>query len=365
MEIFMKIIKKKTYQLMKNKGKEMGKIKKKMLLIGFILCFIVTGGLTTYAGKAEYELIYSHTGNKAITTWWAAEEFKKRLEKYSRDRIEVDINPSGVMGSDVKVIELVRMGQIDICHTSAGNYASVGRALMPFNLPLLISGGPTKWYMLLTGEIRDDINARFEKDGFKLLMLYHQGMTRDLMTSKKAIRKFEDGEGIKLRSVASPINQALLSSWGLNPTPIAWSESYTAISQGVVNGIYVDPMSAEMSKISELIKYVTRPGGALLLSGAVMNLENYNKLPTELRDAVDRAASEAELWSYGIEQTLKGRAVKAMQAKGVEFIDLSPEDQAKYEKAARSIWEDLIKKLNLDREFIKKVVKAGNEISLD
>ena len=340
-------------------------MKKRALVLGIILCFIVTGGLTAYAAKAEYELIYSHTGNKAITTWWAAEEFKKRLEKYSGDRIEVDINPAGVMGSDVKVIEMVRMGQIDICHTSAGNYASVGRALMPFNLPLLISGGSTEWFMLLTGDIRNDINARFEKDGFKLLMLYHQGMTRDLMTSKNPIRKFEDAKGIKIRSVASPINQALLGAWGLNPTPIAWSESYMAISQGVVNGIYVDPMSAEMSKISELIKYVTRLGGALLLSGAVMNLENYKKLPADLRAAVDRASVEAELWAYGIEQELKGKAVKAMEAKGVEFIQLSPEDQAKFEKAARGIWEDLIKKLKLDREFIEKVVTAGKGITLD
>jgi TRAP-type C4-dicarboxylate transport system substrate-binding protein len=269
------------------------------------------------------------------------------------------------MGSDIKVIELVKMGQVDICHTSAGNYASVGRALMPFNLPFLISGGTTKWYMLLTGEIRDLINERFEKDGFKLLMLYHQGMTRDLMTTKKPIRTFADAKGIKLRSVASPINQALLRAWGLNPVPIAWSECYTALSQGVVNGIYVDPMSAEMSKISEVVKYVTRPGGALLLSGAVMNLKNYEKLPPEIKVAVDRAAAEAELWAYGIEQELKTKAIIAMKKKGVEFIDLSPEDQATFEKTARGTWDDLIQKLKLDKNFIDQVVAAGEKISLD
>ena len=281
-------------------------MRKRLYVLSLAGLFVL---MTCYAVFAadKTKLIYSHTGNKAITTWWAAEDFKNRLEKYSEGLLEVDINPSGVMGSDVKVIELVKMGQIDICHTSAGNYASVGRALMPFNLPFLITGGQEKWYMLLTGEIRDTINKRFEEDGFKLLMLYHQGMTRDLMTSEKPIRTFDDAKGIKLRSVASPINQALLSSWGLNPTPIAWSESYTAISQGVVNGIYVDPMSAEMSKISEVVKYVTRPGGALLLSGAVMNLENYNKLSPELKEAVDRAATEAELWAYGLSRNSRER----------------------------------------------------------
>ena len=340
-------------------------MKKNLCTLGMMAIFVITGCLTAFAADSKYELIYSHTGNKAITTWWAAEEFSKRLAKYSGGQATVDMNPSGVMGSDVKVIELVKMGQIDICHTSAGNYASVGRALMPFNLPFLISGGTTKWYMLLTSEIRDMINARFEKDGFKLLMLYHQGMTRDLMTTEKPIRTFADAKGIKLRSVASPINQTLLRSWGLNPTPIAWSECYTALSQGVVNGIYVDPMSAEMSKISEVVKYVTRPGGALLLSGAVMNLKNYQKLPPEMQAAVDRAATEAELWAYGIEQELKTKAMIAMKAKDVEFIELSPEDQATFEKQARGTWDQLIDKLKLDRAFIDQVVAAGEKLSLD
>lgn len=340
-------------------------MKKTLCTFGMMAIFLMTSCLISFAAEKKYELIYSHTGNKAITTWWAAEEFSKRLTKYSGGKATVDMNPSGVMGSDVKVIELVKMGQVDICHTSAGNYASVGRALMPFNLPFLITGGNTKWYMLLTGEIREAINERFEKDGFKLLMLYHQGMTRDLMTTKKPIRTFADAKGIKIRSVASPINQTLLRAWGLNPVPIAWSESYTALSQGVVNGIYVDPMSAEMSKISEVVKYVTRPGGALLLSGAVMNLQNYEKLPPNVRVAVDRAAAEAELWAYGIEQELKTRAVIAMKKKGVEFIELSPEDQSRFEKEARGTWNDLIKKLKLDKNFIDQVVAAGEKISLD
>ncbi len=73
-----------------------------VLILVILSMFIFTN--QAVASKV-YKLVEAHTGTKENTTYWAAQEFKQRVEKYSKGRIQVDIHPAGSMGSDKKLLE--------------------------------------------------------------------------------------------------------------------------------------------------------------------------------------------------------------------------------------------------------------------
>ena len=316
-----------------------------------------------HAAAEVFKIVEAHTGTEINTTYYSAEEFKKRVEKYSNGRIKVEIHPAGSMGSDMKLMQMVQLGTLDIGHTSNGNYASMGRAWLEFDLPYIVHGH-YNWFRVMTNpEIWEEMQARVKKDGFKLLQAYPAGGERHILTTKSIVKSPADANGIKLRVVASPIDQKLAAAWGFSPVSIAWAETYTSAMQGIVNGVYLPPLWAYISKIYEVTKFVTETGGGGVWHMALMNLDRYNSLPKDLQAAVDRAATEASLACYQHDQYWCHNAEQKMKSAGCTFYKPTKEEEELWVSKAKALWEDWIKDLKLDRNFIKQIQDA--QIPLD
>lgn len=324
----------------------------KVLILVILSMFIFTN--QAVASKV-YKLVEAHTGTKENTTYWAAQEFKQRVEKYSKGRIQVDIHPAGSMGSDKKLLEMCQQGTIDIAHSSQGNYAHIGRAFLPFDLPYIVHGH-YNWFRVMTNpDIVSQMEERVGKDGFKWLQAFPAGGERYIMNSDRIVRSPDEAKGMKIRVVASPINQNLIRAWGFNPVSIPWSETYQSVQQGVVKGVYLPNMWAYISKIYEVAKNVTQTGGIGIWHVAVMNLDTYKSLPEDLQEAVDRAATEARVASYEHDQYWSKVATDKMTASGCKFYKPTLDEEKKWIDQAKATWEPMIKKLNMDRAFIKKI----------
>ena len=308
--------------------------------------------------EKTYKLVEAHTGNNQNTTFYAAEEFKKRVEKYSDGRITVDVHPAGSMGSDKKLLEMASQGVLDIAHSSQGNYAHVGRAFLPFDLPYIVHGH-YNWFRVMTDqEIWAAMEERVAKDGFKLLQAYPAGGERFLMNSDRIVKTPEEAKGMKIRVVASPINQNLIGSWGFNPVSIPWSETYQSVQQGIVKGVYLPNMWAYISKIFEVATKVTETGGIGIWHVVVMNKDLYDGMPEDLQKVVDRAAREANIAAYQHDQYWSKVAKDKMLESGCEFYTPTLEESKQWIDAAKATWAPMIKKLKLDESFIEMIQKA-------
>lgn len=312
---------------------------------------------STAEAKEVEKLVYAHTGNNVCTTYWAAEEFKNRVEKYSNGKIEVEVHPAGSMGSDVKIIEMVRLGTLDIAITSNANYATQGRALLPFDLPYLVHGR-YNWYRVLTGPIRDEMFDRVSKDNYTLLMWYPIGAERDLYFVKRPVHVPADAKGMKFRAAANPTEFKILKAWGFNPVPIPWSETYTSLKQGIAEGWNSAPMWAYIGKLHEVTKYATRMGGVGLLHIVVMNQKRFQSFSKELQEAILRAGIEAELAGHIQDEYWNDYGERKMIEAGNVFYTPKGEELQQWVEPAKALWEPIIKKMKLDKEFIKRVQDA-------
>ncbi len=322
------------------------------LILFSLICLIFSNA--AFAADV-YKLVAAHTGNKENTTYWAAEEFKKRVEKYSNGRITVDVHPAGSMGSDKKLLEMVGQGTLDIAHSSQGNYAHVGRAFFPFDLPYIVHG-PYNWFRVMTDkEIVAEVKKRVAKDGYKFLQAYPAGGERFIMNAERLVKSPSEARGMKLRVVASPINQNLIRAWGFNPVSIPWSETYQSVQQGIVKGVYLPNMWAYISKIYEVATKVTETGGIGIWHVVVMNPDTYKSLPKDLQQVIDRAATESRIAAFAHDQYWSKVAKDKMLESGCEFYTPTVEESRQWISKAKSTWEPMIKRLNLDRDFIKKI----------
>ena len=337
-------------------------MKMRINLTGLILvAFVVSGMLfvpNNLIAKDTYEFIFGHTGIPEQSTYFAAQEFKQRVEKYSDGQIKINVKPAGQMGSDKKLLEMCRQGSIDIASSSQGNYAHIGRAFLPFDLPYIVHGH-YNWYRVITDKnILKQIKQRVDDDGFEFLMAYPDGGERHIVNSERIVKTPSEADGMKLRVVASPINQNLVKAWGFNPVSIAWSETYQAVQQGVVRGVYLPNTWSYISKIYEVAKKVTETGGIGIWHVDVMNQESYNSLTDDLKAVITRAATEARIAAFVHDAYWSKKAKEKMQNSGVEFYTPNKEESKQWIDAAKDTWDPMIEKLNIDKGFVKQIQDA-------
>ena len=316
------------------------------------------GSQSVSAQDEVHTIVVGHTGTPALSTYWAVEEFKYRAEKYSGGRIKVEVHHSGSLGSDKKLLESVTQGTLDVAYTSNGNYAHVGRAMLPFDLPYLIYGRQND-FNLLTGPLRDEISARVEKDGFKYLMMFPIGGPRNIFNSRQEIKTPADAKGIKMRVVASPVNQEVYGGYGFQLVVMPWSEVYTSLKQGIIEGLFSNVLWSYQYKHTEVAKHITMTGGIGVWHIGVMSLDRWNSLPADLQAVVDRAATEAEMAGHMSDMYLSDKGARgAVVNHKAQIYHPTKEELKQWIEPALALWDPLIEKLNLDRDFIKRIQDA-------
>ncbi len=180
---------------------------------------------------------------------------------------------------------------------------------------------------------------------------------RQLETNVGVIRTPKDLRGVKIRVTKSPLDGALLRAWGAVSTPVAWAETYDAIQQKVVRGLYIQKSVHAMMKFHEVSKYVTLTGGAWTPMVIFMDQKRFEKLPQWARDAVDKAAADLRNQSFAIDQKYAAK-MGAKNVPKVDYYQPTAEEMAQWRNAAAKAWL-VARKLKLyDPAMARRILDA-------
>ena len=136
--------------------------------------------------------------------------------------------------------------------------------------------------LLLMEHGGDMLRANLPSKGMRLLV-YGENAFRNLSNNSKPITKLEDLKGMKMRVMESPIHIATFKALGANPTPVAFSELYTALQQGTVDGQDNGIALTYTAKIYEVQKYYTISGQCYAATGLVVSESWWKSLDPELQ----------------------------------------------------------------------------------
>jgi len=263
---------------------------------------------------AEYTLrIHSdhpEYGIKTLHSQWFADEVEKR----SGGRIEVKVYPSNILGDTGAVLDQIDVGQVDITSAMGAHIEPYCEKYGLWDTPyVFVSIEHAKAAM--TGkpvEIMADILR--EESNFDVLCVWAEG-PRDLLTRTKPVWSVEDVRGMKIRVMGVPMFVKAWNLWKAIPVPLAWTELYTAMQQGVIEGVKTSPCSMVQEKFPEVSKYYSQIAYLQHVMTFLVSKKTMAKLPEDLRKIVKEVGRESQAVAFDLLDKLNGAAVEEMREK--------------------------------------------------
>lgn len=297
-------------------------------------------GAPTITSTEQVNMIWSH--NAAVTTAGhrAAEKFKEAMEKYSGGKITVTLYANGELGTVPENDQALREGTIQIGSGTTGGL--VDPTLSYFDCPNLVDSNDQAMAMISReGDLYKYTEGVYEGIGMKMLSIVPGGFRET--SSNKAVHNFEELNGLNIRTLENPIAIEYWKDWGCNPTPVAFSDLYLALQQGLVEAQENAYDTIVASKLYEQQKFIVNTHHVIMWSGMYMNLDFYNSLPQDYKDLTNWVVAKIyEPFLY--EESIKANeaALLTMKDAGLEVIDFTAEDYAKMREAAKPAY-DLIR----------------------
>lgn len=250
--------------------------------------------------------------------------FAEELAKASGGRIEVQLFFGGQLGTHSQTMEQVKIGSLEMAHGGTVHVAGWLPEFSVFMMPFLFRDR-AHLFAVIDGEVGKDMFSRLEKVGFKGLY-WLDGGSRSTYTKPRPITTPADFKGLKIRVMNDPVQIDAFKALGASPTATAFSEVYSALQTGVIDGAENSATSIrnmghfEVSKFFSLTEHMRMPD--LLL----MNLASLNKLPADLQRVVLDTAKKAEQFQRKAWMEAEEADLKFIESKGMKInkVDLRP-----------------------------------------
>ena len=299
---------------------------RKALAVCSMIMIIGIFAIVSNGFSAPITLKFGHEDNIYSHCQVQAEIFKEMVEKRSGGEIKITIYPGGTLtASPEELLEFLRSGVVDISLTATGNVSGFLDDLQFFNLPFLFNSLEHLNVGLESYPAREILDKFENKVNVKAFGLSEDG-TGTCITSIKPIRSFDDMKGFKIRCMMNPIFIDMYKAFGASPTPIDWSELYTSLKLGAVEGQDNAPYLSYSHKFFEVQNAVAMTrhywSGFLFL----MSPASLNKLSPEQRQIVEVSAKESNALQREWCHIKDLQALKVLEKKGktVTYPDREP-----------------------------------------
>ncbi|MDL2314407.1 DctP family TRAP transporter solute-binding subunit [Desulfovibrio sp. OttesenSCG-928-C14] len=340
-----------------------------------LMMVVVLAMASAPAFAAKYKKEYKLDIVPSLNTGWGmgAAYFADLVRERSNGRINIKVYPNSQLttGKQTNAFMLLRNGTIDFAVQSTINYSPQIPELNLFALPFFIAGEPNRYKAMdaiLDGEGGKLIAQAIEKKGGKFIAFGENGF-RELTNSKKEIRKPSDLVGMKIRVVGSPLFIDIFKALGANPQAMAWSDTMSAIQQGVIDGQENPVNTFYPLRVTDYHKYITNWHYMADPTLFVVNPGVWKSFDKADQEIIIKAAKEAgqyqkALARIGLDENDKAGANMAylkklnrvpevtdwytkLRGEGVTMTDLTPAETKEFVEKTKGVinqWESKIGK---------------------
>lgn len=318
-------------------------MKKLMFVLSFAAALLFTCAAPQAAEYKQMTISAATANPDGSLHVEAINKFKEIVEKESGGAITVKTFYGGSMGDEQANVKQLRSNEIQLAVLACGNLTpfapSAGALYLPYEFPNLAAAEKLLNNKPFMNKLADQVVKESQTRPLAWLI----GGYRVITNSKKPIEKMGDLQGLKIRVPPVELQLAAFRSWGVEPHPLAWSETFNGLQQGVIDGQENPHAVNRDQKFWEVQKYITDVHYLLWVGPILVSEKWYRKLDPQTKALIDRAAHEAAMheWKWSAEQD--ALALKQCQEKGMVFSKLKDEDA--WMKAARGIWPQFYDKV--------------------
>ncbi len=260
------------------------------------------------------------------------------VNERSNGQMEIEIFHSASLAEEGDAIEALQMGTIDITTVSAAPMTGFVKEYMASDLPFIFAS-PEEAFAFYDGKVGDRLFELTEPIGLVGLAWWENGF-RNFTTQDTAIHMPADMEGLKMRTMSSPVHMASIRALGGNAVPIPFGELYSALQQGVVDGQENPIANIHAMRFYEVQDYVILSRHFHDPSPLFISQITWDKLNDEQKQIIQDAAIEARdyMRQLGIDQ--EAGLIEEIKATGTEVVELTPEQVEMFQEATKDVYKE-------------------------
>ncbi|WP_407279710.1 TRAP transporter substrate-binding protein [Aromatoleum evansii] len=283
---------------------------------------------------AQQVLRLSHNAAPGNPKAEASKKFAELVAQKTGGRVKVEVGGSAQFGDDTESLTNMRLGTLAFSANSQGATSGVVQEFSVIGLPFLFRD-LNHAYRVVDGPVGAKLDELARKKGLVVLALWDNGI-RHTSNNKRPIVKPEDLAGIKVRTPPDPITLDIFKSLGANPGPLAFSELYIALQQGVFDGQENPLMNIYSSKLHEVQKYISLTGHKYETTPLLASKMVWDGLSKADQQAVKEAAVEAGTLNRQMSLAADADLRKKLADAGVKINDV---DQAAFAAKTKPVYD--------------------------
>ena len=318
-------------------------------------------GLAAFTTQAAEPIVikFSHVVAPDTPKGRAAEYFKKIAEERTKGAVKVEVYPNSQLYKDREEMEALQLGAVQMLAPSLAKFGPLGvRAFELFDLPYIFPNKETL-YRVMDGDIGKKLFTLLEAKGITGLAFWDNGFKQ--MSANKPIRTVEDFKGLKMRIQSSKVLEAQMKALGANPQVMAFSEVYSALQQGVVDGTENPMSNLYTQKMHEVQKHLTLSDHGYLGYAVIVNKGFWDGLPANIRATLDKAMADTTVFERKIAQEENDEALAKVKAAGTTQIYTLPyKDRVVWQQALLPVHKEFEEKIG--RDMIQAVYNVAAQV---
>src|SRR6266496_2788956 len=297
---------------------------------------------------AQLEIKLGHVGEPGSIFQKSADEFAKRANAKLAGKAKVITYGSSQLGSDEELIQKLKLGTVDMALPSTVMSTQVD-LFGVFEMPYLVKD---RAHM---GRIEKEIfwsklEPEAEKKGLKVLGVWENGF-RQITNSKRPIKAPADLQGIKLRVPEGKWRVKMFQAYGANPSPMKFSELFTALQTGVMDGEENPFTQIYSAKLQEVQKYLSLSGHVYTPAYLTVGKTKWESLPPDVRQVLENTAKETQAFVYETAAKDDTALLDKLKQAGMQVNEV---DKEAFVAASKPIYEEFGKEVPGAKELIDR-----------
>lgn len=291
----------------------------------------VSGGGDDAAGDS-YTLTIGHSVAATAPVNLGSMRFKELVEEASDGRITVEVYPAEEIGSEPELMEGLSLGNVSIALVATAVAADTCPALGVYALPYILEGeNDREQYESLrnlTGsEFNEAIIEECEASSGNLVIdnSWWYG-NRNLTTGAREVNVPGDMSGLIIRTPPADLHTMAISAFGAETLPMPFSEVYTALDTGVIDGQENPISTIYQNALYEVQDHLSLTNHMTQNQTLVMNADFFRGLSEEDQDLILSAIDEAGQYQSDLQLTTNEEELELLRESGMVVTepDLTP-----------------------------------------
>ena len=311
------------------------------------------GDAAAAASDPKVTLVYAEVNPLDTIVGQTGSHFKEKVEELTGGSVVVDVQASGVLGSENDVLDAILGGStsIDISRISAFALTSYGcNKSKLLSIPFTFENRAHFWNFA-NSELAPEFLNEPQELGLPVRGIFYGEEGFRHFFTVKPVATIDDLKGMKLRVSNDPVMNGMVEGLGANPTVVSFGELYSALQTGVVDGAEQPIANYKSNAFPEVANNLILDGHTLGAVQAVITDNAWNKLTENQQAAVMEAAADTQAFNADLSETAENKVLDELKSSGCNVVDV-PDKTPWQEACAKVISENTSDQAELYQQLL-------------